>query len=74
MRLIAICASADEKQLPLKQAPGAGKIEAYCGTCHSVDYIMMKFAISRCREVGCGSHQDDQIVRRSDRSSRRQDD
>jgi len=52
MRLIAICASADEKQLPLKQAPGADKIEAYCGTCHSVDYIMMKFAISRCREVG----------------------
>jgi sulfite dehydrogenase (cytochrome) subunit B len=50
MRLIAITillasiptwASAEEKPLRLKQAPGADKVEAYCGTCHSVDYIMM---------------------------------
>lgn len=34
-------ASAEEKPLRLKPAPGADQVEAYCGACHSVDYIMM---------------------------------
>lgn len=50
MRIIAIAAlvvvatvtaSADEKAVTLKPAPGLDKVEAHCGTCHSLDYIEM---------------------------------
>jgi sulfite dehydrogenase (cytochrome) subunit B len=32
---------ADEKPVQLKQAPGLDKVEANCGACHSLDYIVM---------------------------------
>jgi hypothetical protein len=41
MAFMAIPAAADEKPVPLKQAPGLGKVEANCGACHSLDYIPM---------------------------------
>lgn len=34
-------ALADEKPVQLKNAPGLDKIEAHCGACHSLDYIIM---------------------------------
>ena len=34
-------ARADEKPVELKPAPGRDKVEANCGTCHSLDYIQM---------------------------------
>ena len=34
-------ASADEKPIQLKQAPGLDKVEAHCAACHSLDYIQM---------------------------------
>lgn len=34
-------ASADEKPVHLKQAPGVDVVEGYCGACHSLDYIVM---------------------------------
>ena len=34
-------ASADEKPVHLKQAPGLDVVEGYCGACHSLDYIVM---------------------------------
>jgi mono/diheme cytochrome c family protein len=50
MRILAIvalviatagAASADEKAITLKPGPGLDKVQANCGTCHSVDYIQM---------------------------------
>lgn len=32
---------ADEKPIELKNAPGLDKVQANCGTCHSLDYIQM---------------------------------
>jgi len=34
-------AFAEEKPVRLKQAPGLDKVEANCGSCHSLDYIQM---------------------------------
>jgi mono/diheme cytochrome c family protein len=39
--LIATPASADEKPVQLKKAPGLDKVEASCAACHSLDYIQM---------------------------------
>jgi sulfite dehydrogenase (cytochrome) subunit B len=41
MAIIAIPAAADEKPVPLKQAPGLDRVEADCNACHSLDYIPM---------------------------------
>lgn len=50
MRIFAICifatlvaapAWADEKPVALKQAAGLDKVEANCGACHSLDYVVM---------------------------------
>lgn len=50
MRIVAIAAlvlmttgtaSAEEKAVTLKPGPGVDKVEANCGTCHSLDYIQM---------------------------------
>jgi mono/diheme cytochrome c family protein len=38
---LALPAAADEKPVDLKRAPGLDKVEANCGACHSLDYIMM---------------------------------
>jgi mono/diheme cytochrome c family protein len=38
---LALPALADEKPIALKKAPGVDKVEANCGTCHSLDYIQM---------------------------------
>lgn len=32
-------AFAEEKPVPLKDAPGRQAVESNCGTCHSLDYI-----------------------------------
>lgn len=34
-------AFADEQSIALKKAPGLDKVQANCGTCHSLDYIQM---------------------------------
>ena len=34
-------ALANEKPVQLKKAPGLAKVEANCGSCHSLDYIVM---------------------------------
>jgi mono/diheme cytochrome c family protein len=34
-------AAANEKPVDLKKAPGLDKVEANCGACHSLDYIIM---------------------------------
>ena len=39
--LLAGSAFAEEKPVALKQAPGLDKVEANCGSCHSLDYIQM---------------------------------
>jgi len=39
--LLAAPAFAEEKPVQLKQAPGLDKVEANCGACHSLDYIVM---------------------------------
>ncbi len=38
---LAVPALADEKPIELKKAPGLDKVQANCGTCHSLDYIQM---------------------------------
>ena len=35
------CAMAGEESIRLKQAPGLDKVEANCGRCHSLDYVIM---------------------------------
>jgi mono/diheme cytochrome c family protein len=37
----ALPAAAQEKPVELKKAPGLDKVEANCGACHSLDYIVM---------------------------------
>ncbi len=39
--MIALPATADEKPVDLKKAPGLDKVEGNCGACHSLDYIQM---------------------------------
>jgi mono/diheme cytochrome c family protein len=39
--MIALPASAEEKPIDLKKAPGLDKVEANCGSCHTLDYIQM---------------------------------
>ncbi len=39
--LIALPATADDKPLQLKKAPGVDKVEANCQACHSLSYIPM---------------------------------
>ena len=39
--MLAAAASADEKPIDLKKAPGLDKVEGNCGACHSLDYIQM---------------------------------
>ena len=41
MAWIAVPATAEEKQVRLKQAPGLDKVESNCSVCHSLDYIQM---------------------------------
>jgi hypothetical protein len=38
---LVVPATADEKPVQLKQAPGLDKVEANCSACHSLDYIQM---------------------------------
>jgi hypothetical protein len=38
---LAAPAFAEEKPVALKKAPGVEKVEANCGACHSLDYIVM---------------------------------
>jgi hypothetical protein len=33
--------AAEEKPVRLRQAPGLDKVEAQCGACHSLDYVLM---------------------------------
>jgi hypothetical protein len=39
--MLATPALAEEKPVALKKAPGVEKVEANCGACHSLDYIVM---------------------------------
>jgi sulfite dehydrogenase (cytochrome) subunit B len=39
--VLALPALADEASIALKKAPGLDKVQANCGTCHSLDYIQM---------------------------------
>ena len=39
--LTATAASAEERTIDLKKAPGVEKVEGHCGACHSLDYIEM---------------------------------
>jgi mono/diheme cytochrome c family protein len=39
--LSALPALAEEKPVPLKNAPGRDTVEQNCGACHSLDYIRM---------------------------------
>ena len=34
-------AVAQERRLDLKDAPGRAQVEANCGSCHSLDYVVM---------------------------------
>ncbi len=34
-------AVAQERRLELKDAPGRAQVEANCGSCHSLDYVLM---------------------------------
>ena len=37
----ALPATAGEKPVQLKEAPGLNKVESNCAGCHSLDYVMM---------------------------------
>ena len=39
--MIALPATADEKPVDLKKAPGLDKVEGNCAACHSLDYVQM---------------------------------
>jgi sulfite dehydrogenase (cytochrome) subunit B len=39
--LAAVTAMAGEEPIQLKQATGLDKVEANCGACHSLDYVIM---------------------------------
>jgi sulfite dehydrogenase (cytochrome) subunit B len=36
-----LAAAAAEQPVNIKQAPGSDKVEANCGACHSLDYVLM---------------------------------
>jgi mono/diheme cytochrome c family protein len=36
-----VSATAEEKPVRLRQAPGLDKVEAQCSACHSLDYVQM---------------------------------
>lgn len=38
---VPVTCAADESLITLKQGPGLEKVDAYCRTCHSLDYIPM---------------------------------
>jgi sulfite dehydrogenase (cytochrome) subunit B len=40
-QVFATRATAPEKPTQLKEAPGRDKVEAHCGACHSLDYVIM---------------------------------
>jgi hypothetical protein len=33
--------AAQERRVELKDGPGRAQVEANCGTCHSIDYVLM---------------------------------
>ena len=39
--LLSVPALAEEKPITLKKGPGLEQVEANCGACHSLDYILM---------------------------------
>jgi sulfite dehydrogenase (cytochrome) subunit B len=39
--VIATVVVAQERRLELKDGPGRAQVEANCGSCHSLDYILM---------------------------------
>lgn len=41
LALLPASTSAEEKAVQLKRAPGVEIVEAQCGACHSLDYIVM---------------------------------
>jgi sulfite dehydrogenase (cytochrome) subunit B len=41
LALLPAFANAEEKPIKLKQSPGVDLVEAQCGACHSLDYIVM---------------------------------
>jgi cytochrome c5 len=38
-------AGAQEKRIAFKDGPGAQALQAHCGTCHSLDYVVMNSPI-----------------------------
>jgi mono/diheme cytochrome c family protein len=38
---LSLPAGAEEKPIDLKKAPGLDKVEGNCGSCHTLDYILM---------------------------------
>jgi mono/diheme cytochrome c family protein len=38
---LSLPAGAEEKSIDLKKAPGLDKVEGNCGSCHTLDYILM---------------------------------
>ena len=38
---LSLPAVAEEKPIDLKKAPGLDKVEGNCGSCHTLDYILM---------------------------------
>lgn len=38
---LSLPAAAEEKPIDLKKAPGLDKVEGNCGSCHTLDYILM---------------------------------
>jgi len=41
LALVAAVVVAQERRLELKDAPGRAQVEANCGSCHSLDYVLM---------------------------------
>jgi mono/diheme cytochrome c family protein len=39
--LVAVMVAAQERRVELKDAPGRAQVEANCGSCHSLDYVLM---------------------------------
>ena len=38
---LSLPAAAEEQPIDLKKAPGLDKVEGNCGSCHTLDYILM---------------------------------
>jgi len=41
LAVIAGIVAAQERRLDLKDGPGRAQVEANCGSCHSLDYVLM---------------------------------